>query len=63
MEVHCTGREVDSRQLKVERIRKKKNKDNAETLGTQRERGEFGEEFRKGEGIRKEGQPGWAVPA
>jgi len=35
MEVHCTGREVDSRQLKVERIWKKKHKDNAETLSAQ----------------------------
>jgi hypothetical protein len=36
MEVHCTGREVDSRQLKVEKIWKKKDKDDAKTPSAQR---------------------------
>jgi hypothetical protein len=54
MEVHCTGRKVGSRQLKVKRIWKKEDKDNAETLSAERSAESLEKNSQKRAGRRKE---------
>jgi hypothetical protein len=62
MGLHCTGRKVGSRQLKVERIWKKQDKDNAETLSAQKSAESLGKNSQSVKEEEKRDSQEWLSP-